>query len=126
MVPLLVIASLLLLASGLLTVKAAARVGMGLPILALAELLAGVGIFGAAFLKDLTAGQGMLVLVGSVVLIVVTSLQVGMEVRRRQRIRTASEGARLTNHLKYLSRLDPPTDIDPGRAPGVKPPETHL
>ena len=123
MVPLLVIASLLLLASGLLTAKAAARVGMGLPILALAEILAGVGIFGMAFIKQFTANQGMLVLVGSVLLILVSSLQVGREVRRRQRLRTASEGARLANYLKPPSRPDPREDTGRGRGRGAKPTE---
>ena len=106
MVPLLVITALLLLSSGLVKVRAASRVEMGLPILALAELLAGLGIFGVAFFVDLTGLQGMLVLVGSVALVVVSSLQVGLEVRRRQRLRAASEGARLANFLKHRSRLD--------------------
>jgi hypothetical protein len=81
---------------------------MGLPILALAELLAGLAVLGVAFVVDLTGVQGMLVLVGSVALVIVSSLQVGMEVRRRGWLRTASEGARLANYVKYLSRQDPP------------------
>ncbi len=108
MVPLLISTACLLLTSGLLTVRAAARVEMGLPILAVAELLAGLGIMGVAFSVELTAGQGMLVSVGSVLLVLVASLQVGLEVRRRNRLRTASEGARLASYVKYLSRQDPP------------------
>ncbi|HSW30333.1 MAG TPA: hypothetical protein VLH75_12690 [Longimicrobiales bacterium] len=108
MVPLLVITALLLLASGLVKVRAAGRVEMGVPILALAELLAGLGILGVAFVMDLTGLQGMLVLVGSVALVIVSSLQVGMEVRRRQRLRAASEGARLASYMKHLSRQDRP------------------
>ncbi len=123
MVPLLLITALLLLASGLVKVRAAARVEMGLPILALAELLAGVGILGVAFVVDLTGVQGMLVLVGSVLLVLVSSLQVGLEVRRRQRLRAASEGARLANYVKYLSRPDPPGDAGSEGRPGGKPPE---
>jgi hypothetical protein len=107
MIPLLVITSCLLLASGLLKVRAAARVEMGVPILALAELLAAVGIFGVAFVVKLTAGQGMFILVGSVALIVVSSVQVGMEVRRRQRIRSASEGARLASYVKHTPAKPP-------------------
>ncbi len=107
MVPLLLITALLLLASGLVKVRAAARVEMGLPILALAELLACAGIVAVAFAVELTGVQGMLVLVGSVALVVVSSLQVGMEVRRRQRLRTASEGARLANYVKYPTRRGP-------------------
>ena len=108
MIPLLVLASLLLLASGLIKIKTASRVGMGVPVLALAELLAGLAIFGVVFIEDFTAVQGLVILVGSVLLVVVSSVQVGMEVRRRQRLRAASEGARLASRLKYLSRLDPP------------------
>lgn len=124
MVPLLAIAAFLLLASGLVKIKAAARVGMGVPVLALAELAAGLGVFGAVLLADLTAGQGLFVLVGSVALVLVSSLQVGMEVRRRQRLRSASEGARLASRLKYLSRLDPPTEAGGGKGPN--PPERPL
>jgi len=109
MVPLLVLTSLLLLGSGLLEVRAAARVGMGVPVLALAGLLAGLAIFGVVFVKAFTAVQGLLILVGSVVLVLASSLQVGLEVRRRQRLRAASEGARLASHVKYPSRPNPPS-----------------
>jgi hypothetical protein len=115
MIPLLVIASLLLLVSGLVKVKAAARVEMGVPVLAAAELVAGVGIFSVVFIKEFTATQGLVIVVGSVVLIVVSSLQVGSEVRRRHRIRVASEGTRLANYVKYLSRLEPSGDVQAGR-----------
>ncbi len=108
MIPLLVIASLLLVASGLVKVRAAARVELGVPVLPLVELVAGVGLFSVVFVKSFTANQGLLILLGSVVLILVSSVQVGMEVRRRQRLRTASEGARLANRLRHLSRQDPP------------------
>ena len=96
---------------------------MGVPVLALAEILAGVGILGVAFVVELTAGQGMFILVGSVALILVSSVQVGMEVRRRQRLRTASEGARLVSYVKYLSPLERPGDASPGAGRGTKPQE---
>lgn len=108
MIPLFVLASLLLLVSGLVKVKAAARVEMGLPVLALVEVVVGVGVFSVAFIQTLSARQGLFVLVGSVLLVVVSSLQVGAAIRRRHRLRTASEGARLANYMRYLSRLDPP------------------
>ena len=108
MIPLLVCTSFLLLASGLVKIKTAARVGMGVPVLAVAELVAGLAIFSVVFIRSFTAVQGLVILVGSVLLVVVSSVQVGMEVRRRRRLRVASEGARLASRLKYLSRLDPP------------------
>lgn len=101
-------AALLLLVSGPITLRAASRVGMGVPVLALAELLAGFAVLGAVFLEGLAAGPGLAILVGSAVLVVVSSVRVGLEVRRRQRLRAASEGARLATHVKYLSRLNPP------------------
>lgn len=104
MIPLLAITAILQLASGLLKVRTAARVEMGVPILAVAELVAGVGIFIVLFIERLTAVHGLLIVVGSVVLVLVSSVQVGAEVRRRQRIRTASEGARLANYVKYLAK----------------------
>lgn len=108
MIPLLVLSALLLVVSGLVKVKAAARVEMGLPVLALAELVAGVGLFSVAFVHRFTAIQGLLAVAGSALLVVVSSLVVGLSIRRRQRLRSASEGARLANYVKYLSRLDPP------------------
>ena len=108
MIPLFVLASLLLLVSGMVKVKAAARVEMGLPVLALVEVVVGVGIFSVAFIQNFTARQGLFVLVGSVLLVIVSSLHIGAAIRRRQRLRTASEGARLASYVRYLSRLDPP------------------
>lgn len=102
--------ALLLLVSGMVKLKAAERVALGLPALALLELVAGLGLMVAVFVRTFTAGQGLAVLVGSVALVVVSSVQVGMAVRRRQRLRTASEGARLTNYLKYLSAQNPPSE----------------
>jgi len=104
------LASFLLLVSGVVKIKAAERVELGLPVLPLLELLAGIGIFSQIFIRDFTAGQGLFLLVGSVLLILVSSAQVGMAVRRRQRLRTASEGTRLANYLKYLSREDSPSE----------------
>ena len=107
---LLAVASFLLLISGVVKVKAAERVALGLPVLAVLELLVGIGIFSQIFIRDFTPGQGMGILVGSVALLLVSSVQVGMAVRRRQRLRTASEGSRLANYVKYLSREDSPSD----------------
>ena len=104
MIALLVLTSLLLLASGLLKIKAASRVGMGMPVLALAELLAGLAIPACVFVVELTAGQGLAILLASTLLVIVSSIQVGLEVRRRQRLRAASEGARLASYVRYLSR----------------------
>lgn len=102
MVPLFLLSATLLAASGLMKLKAAARVGMGLPVPVLVELLGAVGIFGLMLATKLTRGQGLAVVVGTVALVVASSLHVGLEVRRRQRIRAASEGARLAVYLKPL------------------------
>lgn len=107
MTVLLGLASFLLLVSGVVKVKAAERVELGLPVLAAVEILAGLALFSQIFIRDFTAGQGLGILVGAVLLIVVSSGRVWMAVRRRQRIRTASEGTRLANYVRYLSRDDP-------------------
>ena len=101
MLALFFIAAALLLVSGAVKVRAAARVGLGVPVLALAEVLAGVGLFGIALAVDFTGGQGLAILVGAVALILVSSLQVGAQVRRRQRLRAASEGARLATYVNF-------------------------
>lgn len=106
----LVLAALLLLVSGVVKVKAAERVGMGLPILPLIELVAGLAIFGVSFTKTFTPGQGFAVVVAAVALVLGSSIHVGMGIRRRQRLRTRSEGTRLANYVQYLSRHDPPSE----------------
>jgi len=123
MVPLLVITSFLLLTAGLVEARAASRVGMGLPLLALADMIAGVGLLGTVFALDLTGRQGLAVLVGAVALILVSSVQVGAAVRRRQRIRTASEGARLATYVKHLAPGAGGGDSSPGLRPRAKQPE---
>jgi len=107
MVPLLLITAVLLLTAGLVGAKAASRVGMGLPVLALADIVVGVGLLGVVLAVDLTGAQGLAVLVGAVALVLVSSFQVGAQVRRRQRIRAASEGARLATYLNRPPRPGP-------------------
>lgn len=107
---LMVLAAFLLLISGVVKVKAAERVGMGLPVLPLLELAVGLGIFGVAFLRKFSAAQGMGILVGAVALVLGSSIHVGLAIRRRQRLRTRSEGTRLANYVEYLSRHDPPSE----------------
>jgi hypothetical protein len=123
MLPLLVITALLLLTAGLVEAKAASRVGMGLPLLALADIVAGVGLVGAVFAVDLTRAQGLAVLVGAVMLVLVSSLQVGAQVRRRQRIRAASEGARLATYVNFRRGAGGGGDPGPERGPGARQPE---
>lgn len=117
MVPLLLITAVLLLTAGLVGARAASRVGMGLPVLALADIVAGVGLLGVVLAVDLTGAQGLAVLVGAVALVLVSSFQVGAQVRRRQRIRAASEGARLANYIHYLSRPPAPGEASSGTGP---------
>ncbi len=123
MMPLLVITALLLLTAGLVGARAASRVGMGLPVLAVADVLAGVGLLGAVFAVDLSGAQGLAVLVGAVMLVLASSLQVGAQVRRRQRIRTASEGARLATYVNFRPDAGGGGGPVPGRTFGANSPE---
>jgi hypothetical protein len=103
MIALLLSTAGLLIVSALVKLKAAERVGLGIAILPLLELFAALGLGAMAFLGSLTPRSGLSLVVGGVVLMVVSSVQVGGAVRRRGRQRTLSEGARLRTFVQYLS-----------------------
>jgi len=109
MIALLVSTSGLLIVSGLVKLKAAERVGLGIAILPLLELFAALGLGAMAVLGSLTPSGGLALVVGCVALMVVSSVQVGGAVRRQGRRRTLSEGARLRTFVQYLSS-SPQTD----------------
>lgn len=113
MTPLLVITAGLLLLSGLVKLKAAERVGLGIAVLPLVELLAAVALGALAVVHPLTPRGGLVAVVLALVLLVGSSVQVGAAVRRRNRRRTLSEGARLHTYVQYLSAASEPDASDP-------------
>jgi len=105
---LVVLAALLLLASGLIKLRAAERVGLGLAVLPLVEVVAALGLLAVSVLRPLGAAAGLTAVVSSLALVLGSSLQVGFAMRRRRRSRELSEGARLRTYVRYLSSpLDP-------------------
>jgi hypothetical protein len=115
---LVVLAALLLLASGLLKLRAAERVGLGIAVLPLVEVVAALGLLGVSFLRPLDPVAGLIAVVAALALLVVSSLQVGMAMGRRRRSRELSEGARLRTYVQYLTA---PADPEGGRSSGERP-----
>ncbi len=110
---LVVLAALLLLASGLLKLHAAERVGLGLAVLPLVEVVAALGLLAVSVLRPLGVAAGLTAVVGSLTLLLASSLQVGIAMRQRRRSRELSEGARLRTYVQYLSA---PVDPERGRS----------
>ena len=115
--PLLAITAVLLLISGIVKLRAVARVGMGVAILPLAEVGAGFALVALALVGPPTAPVGLGSILGGVLLLLGSSFQVGASLGRRRRARELSEGARLRTYVRYLS-----PSMDP-RVPGPHPDE---
>jgi hypothetical protein len=105
MTPLLYLTTALVLMSGLVKLKAWSRVGEGLHVLPLLETLLGVGLFGVVLVGPVGAGLGLWLVVGAVLLVVVSSVLMGLDIKRHRRRRELSEGARLATYVEYLSEL---------------------
>lgn len=121
MTALLVLTAVLLLVAGMVKLRAAERVGLGVTVLPLVEILAALALGVTTFLAPLSPSGGLKAVLASVALIVVSSLHVGAAIRKRTRTRELSEGARLRTYVQYLSQAPDP-DV-PGRSSFRKDPE---
>ena len=109
MTALLVITALLLLVSGLVKLHAAGRVGLGVTVLPLVEIVAGLGLLAPLMFAWRPAPRaGLFIVCGGVLLVLASSGWIGLSMARKRRSRDASEGARLATYVKYLSRQVPP------------------
>jgi hypothetical protein len=111
--PLLAITAILLLISGLVKARAMARVGMGVPILPLAEVAAAFVLLALAVAGPPTAPVGLGAILGAVLLLLGSSFRVGATLGRLRRARDLSEGARLRMYVEYL-----PPSKDPEASSG--------
>ena len=113
MTALLVISAVLLVGSSLLKLRAAERAKIGLHVPSMLELLAGLGIAAWMVVGGPSVEVGFRLVLGAVVLVLVSSVHLGMKLSARQRERDGSEGARLFTYVKYLSQQssedEPPT-----------------
>jgi hypothetical protein len=106
---LLVLTSILLLASGLVKLHAGERAGLGITVPPLAETAAGFAVLVPMVLGWRPGARGGLAMVVcAVALVLASSLLVGAAVVRKRKSREDSEGARLVTYVRYLSRRDPP------------------
>jgi hypothetical protein len=111
--PLLAITAMLLLVSGLVKLRAVARVGLGIGILPLAEVLVGLALLALAIAGPPGAPVGLGAILLAVLLLLGSSFQVGTSLGRLRRARERSEGARLMTYVRYL-----PPSVVPDAAGG--------
>jgi heme A synthase len=102
--PLLLVTGVLLLISGLLSLRSGTRLGALVPTLALAQIVVGASAFMGGLVVRLTGSWGLTVTVSSLVLMLASALWHAARLREARRIRNHSEGARLATYVKYLSR----------------------
>jgi hypothetical protein len=100
---LLVTTGMLLILSAVLKVRTASKAGLGLPLLLLGEVVAGLALPVVSLVAPPTPEAGFRMVLAALALIVVSSVALSMRVRALARDRQASEGARLVRYVKYLS-----------------------
>jgi hypothetical protein len=114
---LLVLTAILLLVAGLVKLRAAERIGLGLAVLPLVEILAGFALGGVALSRPPSPGGGLVMVILAVGLILLSSIQVGLAMQARRRLRQRSEATRLQTFMTV--RSGPPTG--PERLPPTPP-----
>jgi len=105
MIPLLVLTAILLVLSGAFKLRAAARGGIGLHLLSVLELLAGVGLVVRMTAPPVPVEQGMGAAVGAVVLIVASSVHLARRLAGKRRLRGLTEARRLESYVKLQAAL---------------------
>lgn len=115
MTPLLVLAALLLLVSGLVKLRAGERVGLGIPVLALLEVLVGLALVAFSFLGRMSPRQGLAAVLGAVALVLVSSVRQGLAMKARRQLREQTEGGRLQRYIQV--RTDPTVLSETDRTP---------
>ncbi len=103
MSPLLILTGLLVIAAGLVSLRTATRMRLGVPFAALIQVLVGAIVSVVGFSSGPAGGRGLLLVVASVLLVVAAAGWQAVRVRAARQAREASEGARLVTYVKYLS-----------------------
>lgn len=110
MTPLLVLAGLLLVASGILKLRAAQRGKLGIPVLSLVEAFAGLALCFMSFANPPSVDVGFRLVLGAIALVLVSSGGMAMKLSAARRKRDDSEGVRLRTYVKYISRRNDPSE----------------
>ena len=105
--PLLFSVAVLLVASGAIKARSASRLGLGPPILALAELFVAVVLAAVAVSGALGGTLGPWLAVAGVGLVFVSSGRQALAVRDRRRRREATEARRLETYLGMARAQEP-------------------
>jgi len=104
MTALLLMTSVLLLVSGVSKVRVGARAGLGVPILALLELVSGVAGGGVAAVGLGETGAAPWLVPWGVFLVVASSIIFAVRLSAHRGKRAETEGGRLTMYVKHLSK----------------------
>jgi hypothetical protein len=107
MTPLLAITAVLLVGSGLLKLRAADRLKLGIHLLSILELLVGLGIGVSLMAGGLTVAVGFRTLLGALTLVLASSVSLGVKLRVVRRRRNLSEGGLLQNRNVCQSCVAP-------------------
>lgn len=97
-----ILLALLLLASGTVKLRSAARAEVGLHLPSLLEILAGLALMSVGFVQTVS----LPVIVGGVLLVLGSSLHLFLRLRRRRALRERTEGRRLETYIRYLSEQE--------------------
>ena len=125
MTPLVLMTVALMLASGLIKLRAAARIGLGVHLFSLLELVMAAALAAIAFGGPAVAEAGLTFVAGAVVLLVLSSLHLGMLMGRHRKEREATQARRLESYVLYLSGAAPggPGTASPERERDVHRPD---
>jgi uncharacterized membrane-anchored protein len=100
---LLMIAGVMLAVSGVVKIHASGRVKLGVPVLAIIEVFAGLALSVMAFASPPTADAGFRMVVGAVILVLVSSGAMARKFSTQRKQLGDSEGVRLMTYVKYIS-----------------------
>jgi hypothetical protein len=103
---LLFLTSALLAVSGATKLRSASRAGLGVPVLALAEMVWALALALAALPGASTPATSRWGIPIGVTLVLVSSARYTLRLRAERRRRADSEGGRLATYVKFLSRSD--------------------
>ena len=110
MTPLFVIAGLMLVASGVVKLRAAERAKLGVHLLSIVEAIAGLALCVTTFVFPPELDMGFRLMVGAMVLLLASSGGMAMKLSGQRKKREDSEGVRLMTYVKYISRRNDPSE----------------
>ena len=100
----------MLVASGVVKLRAAERAKLGVPILSIVEAFAGLGLCVLVFMRPPDVDVGFRLVIGAIALVLASSGGMAMKLAGQRKQREDSEGVRLMTYVKYISRRNDSSD----------------